>query len=63
MTSHCSTGSDVLERRVPQLMCMYYAEVPIARAFAECYTNSDYRKVGILKFEAAFKVHLFYLVK
>lgn len=48
---------------MPQLMCMYYAEVPIARAFAECYTNSDYRKVGILKFEAAFKVHLFYLVK
>lgn len=63
MTSHCGTDSNALERRVPPLMCTYCAEVPIVRPFAECYTNSDYREVRILTFEAAFKVHLFYLVK
>lgn len=61
MMSPCSIGSDVLERRVSQLMCMYCAEVPIVRAFAECYTNSDYMKVWVLKL--VFKVHLFHLVK
>ena len=59
MTSHCSTDNGVLDRRVHQLICIYHAETPIAKAFSEYYTKADYREVGNLESEVAFKLILF----
>lgn len=49
----------LLERRVHQLRCIYPAEMPLVKAFSEYYTNADYREVGNLRSEVAFKLPLF----
>jgi len=57
-TSHCSTDNGVLARRVHQPVCIYHAEMPITKAFSEDYTKADYREVGNLESEVAFKLIL-----
>lgn len=41
-----------------QLICISYAETPIAKAFSEYYTKADYKEVGNLESKVAFKLIL-----